>query len=290
MRFYTLFLLAAFFLPLYGYAKTPQLLLANTYKPEQNINLNDYWVSEKLDGVRAFWNGHTLMTRSGNIIKLPNDLKNKLPNTPLDGELWLGRQSFEKMNGIIQSHQTPSSQWHKVQYKIFDLPKNKGTFNQRLTALNALYINHPNDFWSPIAQFKVKTQPQLQQHLHDIEQLGGEGLMLHLGSSLYSGTRSNDLLKVKSYQDAEAIVVGYTAGKGKYTGKTGALIVEIENGIAFNIGSGLSDNDRQAPPPIGSTITYKYFGLTRKGTPRFASYFAPEKQRVRKLRAHSYTV
>lgn len=273
MRFYTLFLLATFVAaPLCSHAKTPELLLANTYKPERNINLDNYWVSEKLDGVRAYWNGRTLMTRSGNTIKLPVDLKNTLPNTALDGELWLGRQSFEKMNAIIHSHKTPNPQWGNVQYKIFDLPEHKGTFNQRLIALNALHANNPNDFWSPITQFKVKTQNKLQQHLHDIEQSGGEGLMLHRGASLYSGTRSNDLLKVKSYQDAEAVVVGYTAGKGKHTGKTGALVVETENGIILNIGSGLSDYDRTAPPPIGSTITYKYFGLTHKGTPRFASY------------------
>ena len=275
-----LLLVIFFWLSQYSQAQPPQLMLANTYHLEQTINLSDYWISEKLDGIRAYWDGTQLVTRNGNRIKLPDHLKKTLPKTPLDGELWLGRQTFDKINALIHTHTTTSQQWRGVQYKVFDLPKYAGEFNERLSALQEIYTQSPNDFWSPIEQFKVKNQTQLEQHLLDIEKLGGEGLMLHKGTSLYAGARTNDLLKLKSFQDAEAIVIGHTAGKGKYTGIVGALIVKTEDGVIFNIGTGLSDADRAAPPTIGSIITYKYFGLTHKGTPRFASYLRTRSRKV----------
>jgi DNA ligase-1 len=273
MKLYTLILLLKLTsLACDCHSEQPKLLLANTYHAAKPIEITDYWVSEKLDGIRAYWDVSELMTRNGHLIQLPAPLKKTLPNIVLDGELWLGRQSLEKINAIIQSDQASAQQWQDVRYKIFDLPKHKGTFDQRLDYLRVLHSKNPNNFWSPITQFKVKTQTQLEQQLHSIEEKGGEGLMLHLGSSTYIGARTNDLLKVKSFEDAEAIVIGYTQGKGKYRDKTGALIVKMENGNVFNIGSGLSDKDRATPPAIGSIITYKYFGFTHKGIPRFASY------------------
>ena len=275
-----LLLVIFFWLSPHSQAQPPRLMLANTYHLEQAIDLSDYWVSEKLDGIRAYWDGTHLKTRNGNTIKLPDHLKNTLPNTPLDGELWLGRQTFDKINALIHTRTTISQQWLGVQYKVFDLPKHAGEFNERLWTLQAMYAESPNTFWSPVEQFKVENQTQLEQHLLDIEKLGGEGLMLHKGSSLYAGTRTNDLLKLKSFQDAEAVVIGHTAGKGKYTGMVGALIVKTEGGVTFNIGTGLSDADRATPPTIGSVITYKYFGLTQKGTPRFASYLRTRTRKV----------
>ena len=255
----------------YG-AEKPQLLLANTYQKDSQINFTNYWVSEKLDGVRAYWDGTKLLTRSGNIIHLPKILKNTLPITPLDGELWLGRNTFERINALIRSHSASDAEWGEVRYKIFDLPRHQGTFDERLKTLNALYKEHQNTFWSPIEHFKIENYAQLEMKLKKIEKLGAEGLMLHKANSLYLGTRTDDLLKVKNYQDDEAVVIAYTPGKGKYTGQVGALVVQMESGLKFNIGSGLSDEERLEPPAIGSTITFKHFGLTQNGVPRFASY------------------
>jgi DNA ligase-1 len=94
--------------------------------------------------------------------------------------------------------------------------------------------------------------------------------MLHRGASLYAATRSDDLLKLKPYDDAEAQVIAHLPGKGKYTGMVGALRVRTLSGTEFNVGSGLSDEQRRQPPDIGSWITYGYHGLTGKGIPRFA--------------------
>jgi DNA ligase-1 len=67
-------------------------------------------------------------------------------------------------------------------------------------------------------------------------------------------------------------VVDYSDGKGKYQGQVGALVVETGDGRRFKLGSGLSDSERADPPPLGSTVTYKYYGLTSTGLPRFASF------------------
>ncbi len=96
--------------------------------------------------------------------------------------------------------------------------------------------------------------------------------MLHRGSSTYKGFRSNNLLKLKKHSDAEAKVIRHLPGKGKYKGMMGSVLVETMDKKRFKIGSGFSDAERENPPPLGSWITYKYFGYTSKGTPRFASF------------------
>ena len=99
--------------------------------------------------------------------------------------------------------------------------------------------------------------------------------MLHHGAAAYRGLRSDDLLKLKPYADAEARVIGYRPGTGSNMGLVGSLWVEDEQGHQFYLGSGLSAADRHHPPPIGTIITFKYHGLTANGTPRFASYLRP---------------
>ena len=123
-----------------------------------------------------------------------------------------------------------------------------------------------------VEQIKVEDHQALMDYLDSITQQGAEGLMLHKGSSLYKAKRSGDLLKVKPYEDAEAVVVRHIAGKGKYTNMMGAIVVEMDNGDTFKIGSGFSDEERRNPPEIGSIITYQFRGLTKNGIPRFATF------------------
>jgi DNA ligase-1 len=96
--------------------------------------------------------------------------------------------------------------------------------------------------------------------------------MLHRGSSLYVGKRNGDLLKLKPYEDAEAVVIKHLPGKGKFTNMMGAIIVEIPEGKQFKIGTGFTHKERYNPPEIGSTITYQYRGKSKNGIPRFASF------------------
>ncbi len=249
----------------------PALMLAKPYRSE--IELHEYWVSEKLDGVRAYWNGSQLISRQGNTFTAPQWFTADFPTTPLDGELWMGRNRFAEVSGAVRRHVPDSEQWQRIRFMVFDLPAEPGDFNLRLQALRKLVNTLNSPYIALVKQHKVNDEAALMRELDHVTTGGGEGLMLHLGSAPYRGIRSNDLLKLKRFSDAEAVVIGYLPGKGKYNGMLGALIVKTPEGRKFKIGSGFSDEQRRHPPAIGSTVSYKYQGTTASGLPRFASFF-----------------
>lgn len=251
-------------------ASTPGLQLASIY--HDHIDLKKYWVSEKFDGVRAFWNGRQLISRQGNVIKAPGWFTAVLPEDQLDGELWLARGQFDRLSGIIRRLSVDDSDWLVVKYMVFDIPNSPLIFDNRLEKLKVIIREINKPFIQLVKQEKFATHELLMQRLDDVVAGGGEGLMLHLGSSTYKKFRSDDLLKLKKYADAEAVIIKHFAGKGKYKGMLGSVLVETDKGIRFKIGSGFTDAERKNPPSIGSIITYKYSGFTNKGTPRFASF------------------
>ncbi|MFK8067638.1 MAG: DNA ligase [Gammaproteobacteria bacterium] len=248
----------------------PEILLAKIY--QKNEDLEHYWVSEKLDGVRACWNGKDLISRQGNRFNAPAWFTKKFPKQKLDGELWIKRGTFEQLISTVKKHQPIDSEWQKVKYMIFDLPDSGKIFTDRLVELKLLINPLKLPQLQLIKQSRVTSHAELQTKLQSVIKQGAEGLMLHRDDSLYRAGRSSDLLKVKTFQDAEAIVIAHLPGKGKYKGMLGALLVEMPDGKRFKIGSGFKDKERKNPPEIGSWITYKYFGLSRKGIPKFASF------------------
>jgi DNA ligase 1 len=231
-----------------------------------------YLVSEKLDGVRAVWDGKILRFRSGRPIAAPAWFIAKLPMQALDGELWLGRGQFDAVSGIVRKTLPIDAEWQQVKYMVFELPQDKSKFAERVVTLRAIVQEAAFPQLQAVEQFNIANRATLQARLDDVVQSGGEGLMLHLANSLVTTGRSDVLLKLKPVQDAEAVVVGYIAGKGKYKGMTGALDVKTADGQRIKLGTGLSDAQRKLPPPIGSTITYNYRDLTPSGKPRFASF------------------
>ena len=96
--------------------------------------------------------------------------------------------------------------------------------------------------------------------------------MLHRQNAFYHSGRSDDVLKVKPFEDADAVVIDYKAGKGKNTGLMGAIKVRMDNGKEFYIGSGFTQQQRKNPPLIGSLVTYRYQGFTQDEIPRFAVF------------------
>ncbi|WP_445425509.1 DNA ligase [Alishewanella sp. HL-SH06] len=253
-----------------GVAAKPELLLAQIY--HEDVDIQDYWVSEKLDGVRAYWDGKQLLSRGGNIIAAPSWFLADFPSQKLDGELWLGRQQFAATLSIVSKQQPVQSEWQQIRYYVFELPEAAGTFSDRVLAMHALKQQLNSPYIVIVPQFRVADKQQLFTKLTELEQAGAEGLMLHHQAALYHTGRSQALLKLKTYQDAEAEVVGYRPGKGKYQGMVGALIVKTPEGKTFAIGSGLTDALRETPPEIGTVITYRYNGLTVHGLPRFARF------------------
>jgi DNA ligase 1 len=250
----------------------PALMLATVYRDEAAADLAQFWVSEKLDGVRGYWSGEQLFTRAGNMIAAPAWFTRGWPSVPLDGELWGGRGSFERTSGIVRSESARDADWTGVSYRVFDLPTMAGTFDRRLGQLNDLIARARIDWLLALEQERVQDAGQLRAKLQAVESKGGEGLMLHRGDALYVAARTDDLLKYKSFDDAEAKVVDHVPGNGKYSGMLGALLVERVDGVRFKIGSGFTDAERREPPPIGSWITYAHNGSTNSGLPRFARY------------------
>ena len=254
-------------------AETLPLLLAETEQGQADVAL--YLVSEKLDGVRAFWDGQALRTRKGHTIQVPSWFVARFPAQPLDGELWMGRGEFERLSGIVRRQTPDDSQWQQVRYLVFELPQSPGTFRQRALALRELTARLALPWLQAVEQWEFGSREALDKKLEQIVRAGGEGLMLHRADAAYVTGRSDVLLKLKVWHDAEATVIGHQPGRGKYAGMLGALRVRTAGGVEFMLGTGLSDADRRQPPPVGTLITFRYRELTARGLPRFASYHRP---------------
>ena len=263
--------LIQFPVPLLASGPSPPLMLANPFHAD--IRLADYWVSEKFDGVRGYWDGERLLTRGGELIQAPQWFTSGWPRLPLDGELWAGRGRFSRAVSIIRQAQPDDAAWREVHFMLFDLPAHPGSFSERDAELKRVVAAIHQPWVQHVTQSRVGDIAELHAVLARVVRQGGEGLALHRGASLYRAERNDDLLKLKSYQDAEARVAAHLPGKGKYAGMLGALEVETVTGLRFRLGTGLSDAERRAPPPLGCWVTYRYNGINEKtGIPRFARF------------------
>lgn len=268
--YHALLLGLALMLPILASAEVPAILLANVYR--EQVDVSRYLASEKLDGVRAIWDGQVLRFRSGRIINAPDWFRAGLPKQSLDGELWIARGQFERVSGIVRREVPDDATWREVRYMIFELPGAPGPFSERAEQIRYLVRQASVPWLIEIKQFFPVDRGTLEKRLDEVVRAGGEGLMLHLADAPYETGRSDVLLKVKPWQDAEAVVIGHQPGKGRLAGMLGALKVRTPDGKEFSLGTGLSDAQRQAPPALGTTVTYRYRDLTSKGLPRFASF------------------
>lgn len=248
----------------------PAILLAQNYSDKYDPA--DYLLSEKLDGVRALWDGKNLRFRSGRMIHAPAWFTAALPSHALDGELWMGRQNFERVSAAVRRQEPIDAEWKNISYQLYELPGGEGDFNARLSVLQASVRQADVSWLQVLPQVRVADRAALKLKLNQIVRAGGEGLMLHRADALWQTGRSDVLLKLKSQLDAEAIVIAHEAGKGKYQSMLGALTVVTPDGQRFRLGTGLSDAQRRNPPPIGTTVTYRYRDLTSTGLPKFASF------------------
>jgi DNA ligase-1 len=248
----------------------PALMLATVWRSGQDPS--GFLVSEKLDGVRAFWDGQTLRFRSGRAIAVPSWFTAALPSTALDGELWLGRGRFDELSGIVRRVAPVNADWHRVQYMIFDLPQATEPFSERAQRIQTVVAQAKQPWLQVVPQQRVADAHGLQTLLKATAQAGGEGLVLHRANALWSPGRSDVLLKLKPQLDEDARVVGHLPGKGRHAGRLGALLLEMPDGQRFALGTGFTDAQRIAPPAVGEVVTYRYRDRTPKGLPRFASF------------------
>ncbi|WP_414652495.1 DNA ligase [Hydrogenophaga sp.] len=251
-------------------ADAPALMLANVYRP--GVRLDDYWLSEKYDGLRAFWDGQRLRTRGGETIAAPDWFTAQWPTEPMDGELWAGRGRFEEALSTVRQLTPDDAAWRRIRFMVFDLPTHPGVFTERIHAYGQR-VRDINQAWvQAVPQERIGSHAELMARLDRVVREGGEGLMLHRGDAPYRAVRNDDLLKVKTHEDAEARVIGHVPGKGRHAGRMGALLVQTAEGVRFKLGTGFTDAERDNPPAVGTWVTYRFRGLNDSGVPRFASF------------------
>jgi len=248
-------------LPYILLAEKLDLLLLKTYKDQ---NISGWVMSEKLDGVRAYWDGKHLLSRGGNIINAPAYFTKEYPPFAIDGELWSHRGDFEHIVSIVRDT-IPSDDWKELKHYIFEVPEAEGNLTQRLQKVKP----YEGKYIVVLPQLPLQNKQHLQTFLHHIESLGGEGVVVRDPTAPYIAKRSSKALKVKSFLDAECEVVEHIEGRGKYKDLLGSLRCKLPNGTLFKIGSGFSDIERKNPPKIGTIVTFKYKEFTKYGKPRF---------------------
>lgn len=252
-----------------GSVQSSEIMLPLVY--ERGMDVCGWLASEKLDGVRGYWDGRRLYSKTGTPLHPPPEFTANFPSFALEGEIWGGRNTFEKTVSIVRRQEAHAG-WLELKFAVFDVPAAPGGFEERLQVATIWFAAHPAAHAWVVEHWPVTGEAHLQEALARIEGEGGEGLMLRRAGSPYAPGRSRDILKVKSYQDAEAVVVAHLPGQGRNDGRLGALLVELPDGTRFRLGTGFSDPLREAPPAVGALVTFKHYGFHPSGIPRFASF------------------
>ena len=246
-----------------------KVLLAKKFDAAKH-NVDGWLASEKLDGMRAFWDGSELLSRNGKRIAAPDWFTASLPpDAQLDGELFIGRGQFQKTVSVCRKQVPVDSEWRQVKFMAFDLlTSGSPTFHQRYELLKRMKLP-PH---VQVVEHRETMTADVPALLRQYEAVGAEGVMLRDPASQYERKRSNTLLKVKSFLDADATVIGHQPGTGKHRGRLGALLCLLDDKTEFGIGTGFTDRQRENPPAVGERVTFSFFEFTDAGVPRFPAF------------------
>ena len=251
------------------------LMLAKKY---ENQKIEGWLMSEKFDGVRAFWNGEDLISRQGYKFSAPKEFLKNFPNFALDGELFFKRGEFEKTISIIRSKNYED--WQNLNYLIFDVPQAEGGLLKRLEVLEEWLKKNPAPHLKIIEQKKIKDKAEVENFLKEVLAKNGEGVILRNSQTAYENGRTDNFLKLKPQDDAECRVLKHLEGKGKFKGKMGSILCQMDNKKIIKIGTGFKDKDRENPPQIGSLISFKFRGFTKNGLPKFPSFWRLREDKI----------
>ena len=243
-------------------AQKPDLLLLKVYKDQ---NISGWVMSEKLDGVRAYWDGVHLISRGGKTIHAPTWFTKNYPSFAIDGELWSKRGDFDFISGAVREKYPDDTKWRQITHNIFEVPNSKGTLFERLAKVKS----YTDSIIKLIPQYPVQNKENMLQFLKKIESKNGEGVVVRDPNAKYIAKRTSKALKVKSFLDTECRVISHNAGKGKYKGLLGSITCKMDNNVSFKIGSGFTKEERENPPKIGALISFKYKEFTKNAKPRF---------------------
>lgn len=236
---------------------------------KQHHTIKNWVMSEKLDGIRAYWNTKELLTRKGNKIYAPKWFIKSLPNFELDGELWTKRDDFENIQSIVMDKK-PSKKWKEITYNIFEVPNQKGDFFSRLELVQKYIEKGKLQYIKVIKQIKIKDKAHLEEFMNEIINKKGEGVIVKNPDLEYFQGRNSNILKVKKFSDMEGKVIGINISQK--TGVLKSLKVKLENGITFNLGTGFTKKQRENSFTVGTIVSFKYYGFTKNGKPKFASF------------------
>ena len=264
-----LLILIFLYLNLYSY----ELQKAKIYDKSKH-NITNWYMSEKLDGIRAYWNGKEFISKNGNKIYAPFWFTKDFPPFELDGELWSKREDFENIQNIVLD-ETPTTKWNEITYNIFEVPNTDGNFNKRLEKITLWLEKNPNKFIKIIPQKICKNESDLDNYLKELIAKKAEGIILKNPNLDYFTGRNENILKVKKFYEEEGLVIGLNYSK---EGKFKSLKLKLENGIIFNLGGGFSNMQKENPPKIGDIVTFKYYDLTKNDKPKFASFLRIRKK------------
>ncbi|MDD3263407.1 MAG: hypothetical protein PHT94_00765 [Candidatus Nanoarchaeia archaeon] len=259
--------------------------LANKYDSERNYNTEYFYATPKMDGLRCFWTLNTpniLWSRSGKeftgfdkilksihkIIDAEHDI------TFFDGELFTKDQNFVSIQSSIMSNVNYDiGDKNKISYNIFALGINDTIIpteemQKRIEQLDRTYSFNNIQFIKAI---------KINNNLEDIENLtkeyveqGYEGCMLRNPDISYDFKRSNNLLKVKFFNEIDMKVKSINEGQGKYENMMGSIscILEDNDNISVDVGTGFSDELREfiwenKDKLIGTSIELKYQDISQ---------------------------
>ena len=150
-------------------------------------DLENYLASEKLDGCRAFWTGSDFMSRNGHVFAAPDWFKAGMPNVRLDGELWMGRGTFDT---LVSRLQTKGGDWSGVKFMVFDLAQLRKNTLQRIGELHEIELPDHCE----IVPHVTVTAEQLDEMEQRIVDGGGEGVCLR---QKWEDYRPTNFVKVK---------------------------------------------------------------------------------------------
>ena len=258
----------------------------------------EYFASEKLDGVRATWDGAVLKTRTGKVVEgAPDWFLASLPvpdgGEVFDGELFAGRGNFAVATSTVRrKNRVVDTDWRHITYKIFDCFGQEE--EKRPYAETFAYLRERVPKANLVPQIRVKTAAEIAALFERLVAAGAEGLMIRRADSPTENKRrrSAALMKMKAADDAPAVVVAHVPGRAgsKYEGVLGALTCRwageedvsarslplasparsLPLASLFNVGTGLTDAQRRAGlPGIGATIRVRFASIdARTGRPR----------------------
>jgi DNA ligase-1 len=260
-----------------------QPMLAETFDDSKgSVNLEGYFLSVKLDGVRATWVHNKLLSRGNHEYHAPEWFTRDFPKDHiLDGELWSPKLTFAQISGIVRRKEPRDAEWKQITFCVFEMPDpelESIPFHERTKLLHDVVKRAKSPHLAYIEQIKVRDFEEANKIYQQLVAQGHEGVVLRAPDSKYVHKRSKDMLKWKPIHTAEAQIVGFNEGEGKHKGHLGTFRVKYK-GKEFNLSGNMTDAFRRSftfrngrvvekPTLPCQTVMFEYMTLSPSGVPR----------------------